>query len=441
MLWRVAARFVVPMMPNSKLHGVLWCMSVSLQYEKFNVVYSRMYIHHHIAKGGFCRLFLPMVYEGRKRWVFTHQSCRTLASSPNFGDFQIGRWQCVSDLMQHTIVLAVLLYTSLSFVQLTVALIPTSIDKSMVTYPQLLKRSGLQARQWMRTKALPFATSYHVGTARPLFGTIHMGHRSFRMGALRMKPVGNHEFESHAESNVNLPDLFNHHEYASEEINLDHILSTSTQISQIHPYWIEQLKLLDRPAAKSLIPKLLPSNPLGYELASGVAKKGSLMENMIQWKRQHVDKVILTRVGEFYETTGVDALMLVNYAGLNPMGGGVRAGCPIKNIQATLDSLTQVLMCFAFCKYWFSFHDLSVVETLPGFANDVCVSLCYIQALSLFWKCIKWLMFHRQDWVWQCMKKSLKLILAVAAPARYISVLFDVFCSSLCFLLYRFLLS
>jgi len=32
-------------------------------------------------------------------------------------------------------------------------------------------------------------------------------------------------------------------------------------------------------------------------------------------KKQHPDKVILTRVGEFYETYGVDALMLIEYAG------------------------------------------------------------------------------------------------------------------------------
>ena len=259
---------------------------------------------------------------------------------------------CESDLMQHTIVLTLLLCINLSIVQLTVALITSTIDKSMVSYPQLLKRSGLQARQWMRAKALPSTASYHIRTTKPLHDAVQMGRRSFRMGALRMKPIDDYEFETQVDANV--PDVFDHREYASEEINLDHILSTSTRNSQIHPYWIEQLKLLDRPAAKSLIPKLLPSNPLGYELASGVAKKGSLMENMIQWKRQHVDKVILTRVGEFYETTGVDALMLVNYAGLNPMGGGVRAGCPIKNIQATLDSLTQVMMnCAVGAMQWF----------------------------------------------------------------------------------------
>lgn len=34
--------------------------------------------------------------------------------------------------------------------------------------------------------------------------------------------------------------------------------------------------------------------------------------------------------------------MLVAYCGLNPMGGKCKAGCPVKNVQATLDRLTEV---------------------------------------------------------------------------------------------------
>ena len=33
--------------------------------------------------------------------------------------------------------------------------------------------------------------------------------------------------------------------------------------------------------------------------------------------------------------------MLVEHCGLNPMAGKARAGCPLKNIQATLDCLTS----------------------------------------------------------------------------------------------------
>lgn len=51
-------------------------------------------------------------------------------------------------------------------------------------------------------------------------------------------------------------------------------------------------------------------------------------------------QVLLTRVGEFYETYGVDAVMMMQHAGLNKMGQEVRAGCPRKNVQQTLDGLT-----------------------------------------------------------------------------------------------------
>lgn len=49
----------------------------------------------------------------------------------------------------------------------------------------------------------------------------------------------------------------------------------------------------------------------------------------------------MTRVGEFYETYGVDAVMLMQHAGLNQMGQEVRAGCPRKNLQQTLNGLTS----------------------------------------------------------------------------------------------------
>ena len=51
--------------------------------------------------------------------------------------------------------------------------------------------------------------------------------------------------------------------------------------------------------------------------------------------------VILTRVGDFCEAYGLDAIMLVEHCGLNPMAGKARAGCPWRNIQDTLDKLTN----------------------------------------------------------------------------------------------------
>ncbi|KAJ8601004.1 hypothetical protein CTAYLR_009337 [Chrysophaeum taylorii] len=93
-----------------------------------------------------------------------------------------------------------------------------------------------------------------------------------------------------------------------------------------------------RPAAVSLIPQLVKSNPLGFE--SG-GKEGTMLFEVAKWKAEHPKKVVLVRVGEFYEAWGYDAVMLVEHCGLNAMGGRARAGCPWRNIQQTLDCLTR----------------------------------------------------------------------------------------------------
>lgn len=53
-------------------------------------------------------------------------------------------------------------------------------------------------------------------------------------------------------------------------------------------------------------------------------------------------------MGEFYEAMGTDAVMLVQYAGLNAMGVAgktidllPRAGCPKINIHQTLSDLVE----------------------------------------------------------------------------------------------------
>ena len=50
------------------------------------------------------------------------------------------------------------------------------------------------------------------------------------------------------------------------------------------------------------------------------------------------------QVGEFYETMGTDAVLLVQHAGLNPMGAlsaVPRAGCPHQNLRRTLADLVD----------------------------------------------------------------------------------------------------
>lgn len=59
-----------------------------------------------------------------------------------------------------------------------------------------------------------------------------------------------------------------------------------------------------------------------------------------------MNPVWLSPVGDFYEAIGIDACILVEYAGLNPFGGlrsdsVPRAGCPVVNLRQTLDDLTR----------------------------------------------------------------------------------------------------
>lgn len=54
---------------------------------------------------------------------------------------------------------------------------------------------------------------------------------------------------------------------------------------------------------------------------------------------QTLPPLLLVKVGEFYESYGVDSLLLVHLAGLNPMGGKLRAGMPLANLQAAAASV------------------------------------------------------------------------------------------------------
>jgi len=106
-------------------------------------------------------------------------------------------------------------------------------------------------------------------------------------------------------------------------------------------YWKPWLLRLTKPSAQNLVHTLVSDNKFGFKHGMPKLKKGSLMEYAISEKEKHPSKIILLRVGEFFETYGIDALMLVEFAGLNAMAGKARAGCPVRNVQQTLDCLTR----------------------------------------------------------------------------------------------------
>ncbi|GMI95879.1 MUTL protein homolog 1, CHLOROPLAST MUTATOR [Hibiscus trionum] len=113
-------------------------------------------------------------------------------------------------------------------------------------------------------------------------------------------------------------------------------------------WWKERLELCRKPSTLNLIKRLVYSNLLGLDvnLKNGSLKVGTLNAEILQFKSKFPREVLLCRVGDFYEALGIDACILVEYAGLNPFGGLrsdsiPRAGCPVVNLRQTLDDLTQ----------------------------------------------------------------------------------------------------
>lgn len=121
--------------------------------------------------------------------------------------------------------------------------------------------------------------------------------------------------------------------------------------SCIPKYWEVELCNVNRGSAKSLISKLVSNNVLGFEGAVDKVRLGlksakdvsklRVTDLACAWKRDNPEMVLLVRIGDFYESWGVDAVMLVQHAGLNPMGDSCRAGCPKGNIHQTLSALTD----------------------------------------------------------------------------------------------------
>ncbi|XP_027363720.1 DNA mismatch repair protein MSH1, mitochondrial isoform X2 [Abrus precatorius] len=113
-------------------------------------------------------------------------------------------------------------------------------------------------------------------------------------------------------------------------------------------WWKEKLQMCRKPSAVQLVERLEYSNLLGLDssLKNGSLKEGTLNWEMLQFKLKFPRQVLLCRVGDFYEACGIDACILVEYAGLNPFGGLrsdsiPRAGCPVVNLRQTLDDLTR----------------------------------------------------------------------------------------------------
>jgi len=119
-------------------------------------------------------------------------------------------------------------------------------------------------------------------------------------------------------------------------------------------YWNTEIARVDasaRARAKAMMMRIDERDVLGVDTTQRGVRTRKNKENgrmtlydyATTVKARHERKVLLMRVGDFYEGLGYDAAMLVMHAGLNPMGmsGVAKAGCPAVKIQETLDRLTS----------------------------------------------------------------------------------------------------
>lgn len=87
--------------------------------------------------------------------------------------------------------------------------------------------------------------------------------------------------------------------------------------------------------APSLPPRIKPE----HESGRGVSDvQGSVYSFTRSAKLLHPRKVVVVQVGEFYEVMGYDAVLLVELAGLNPMGSGAADS---RRLQTTADGGTK----------------------------------------------------------------------------------------------------
>jgi hypothetical protein len=122
---------------------------------------------------------------------------------------------------------------------------------------------------------------------------------------------------------------------ASKKVKTSSDVLTDKDLSHL-VWWKERLQTCKKPSTLQLIERLMYTNLLGLDpsLRNGSLKDGNLNWEMLQFKSRFPREVLLCRVGEFYEAIGIDACILVEYAGLNPFGGLrsdsiPKAGCPI----------------------------------------------------------------------------------------------------------------
>jgi len=95
-----------------------------------------------------------------------------------------------------------------------------------------------------------------------------------------------------------------------------------------HPTTVRLAKTLDRETNWGFSPCNLPK---------GFASR--ISDTIVRHKETCPTHIVFVRSGNFYTAYGIDAVLCMEYANLNPTGMGCRVGAPVKTIQTYLNAL------------------------------------------------------------------------------------------------------
>eukprot|EP00435_Cladocopium_sp_Y103_P069309 s237_g33.t1 len=138
-------------------------------------------------------------------------------------------------------------------------------------------------------------------------------------------------------------------EGAQERLDESGMMQAEDFDDAVLPFWRQQLARVTRPEALRLVVQLGGDNRFGWLRSMAGHKPTALFAQALQWKSQTPHCVLLVQVGDFFEAWGIDAVMLVQWCGLNPMARRARAGFPVNaaSLQQTVDCLTRAELSVA----------------------------------------------------------------------------------------------
>lgn len=107
----------------------------------------------------------------------------------------------------------------------------------------------------------------------------------------------------------------------------------------------ERLQTLQDKSAVQMCTKLDSVHPLGFNCVTLSPKyRVKVVRQIMGQKASHPDSLVLVRSGTFYHAYGIDAVLCMEYAKLNPVnatGHECRVGAPVKGIQTYLNQLVS----------------------------------------------------------------------------------------------------